>query len=79
MTPHGGPMSENEKTIWICLLFPIFWPFLPAVLLCMLGEAIRDRTSGWRWRLSCRWRGTCPTCNWPLTEWGYPQQSDQSK
>ena len=52
MTPHRGPMSENEKTLMMCVLFPIFWPFIPVLLICWaceaVGNAIRDRY--WRWK-----------------------------
>jgi hypothetical protein len=48
MTPRGTRLSENEKTILICLLFPLFWPFLPVLLICMAGEKIRD--AYWRWK-----------------------------
>lgn len=50
MTPRGGPLSENGKLIAICLLFPIFWPSLPAILICMGAEKIRDAFWGWRYR-----------------------------
>jgi hypothetical protein len=50
MTTHRGPLSENEKTIWICLLFPLFWPFLPVILICMGIEKIRDAYWGWKYR-----------------------------
>lgn len=43
-------MSENEKVIWICLLFPLFWPFLPAILICMAGDRIRTAYQGWKYR-----------------------------
>jgi hypothetical protein len=43
-------MSEDEKVIWICLLFPIFWPFLPVILLCMVGDKIRHAYWGWKYR-----------------------------
>lgn len=48
MTPRRGPMSENEKVVWMCILFPIFWPFLPVLLICLATEGIRD--AFWRWR-----------------------------
>lgn len=52
MTPRGGPLSENGKLIAICILFPIFWPFLPVLLICMAIEKIRDVISDlyWNWR-----------------------------
>lgn len=50
MTPRGQPLSENGKIIAICLLFPLFWPLLPVVLLCMAGEKIRDTFWAWKYR-----------------------------
>ena len=52
MTPRCGPLSEKGKIYAMCLLFPIFWPFIPVLLLCDLAEAIRDGVSSlyWRWR-----------------------------
>lgn len=54
MTPRGGPLSEKEKVYAICLLFPIFWPFIPVLLICDLCEWIRDkvRTAYTRWRIN---------------------------
>ena len=45
-------MSEKEKTYLFCLLFPIFWPFIPVLLLCDLFGWIGDkcRSLYWRWR-----------------------------
>lgn len=53
MTPRRGPMSEKEKAYAFCLLFPLFWPFIPVLLLCDLGEWIGDncRALYWRWRM----------------------------
>lgn len=48
MTPRRGPLSENEKALFMCFLFPIFWPFIPVLLICFAAEAIRD--AYWRWR-----------------------------
>lgn len=39
MTPRGGPLSENGKVIAMCILFPIFWPFIPVLLICMASPA----------------------------------------
>lgn len=52
MTPRGPRMSEKEKMYFFCLLFPIFWPFIPVLLLCDLGEAIGNgvRSLYWRWK-----------------------------
>lgn len=50
MTPRGRPLSENGKVIAICLIVPLLWPFLPVVLLCMLGDKIRVGFWGWRYR-----------------------------
>lgn len=47
MTPRGG-LSENGKVLVFALLFPIFWPFIPVLLICMGCEAARD--AFWRWR-----------------------------
>lgn len=49
-----GPMSDNERVIWMCILFPIFWPFLPVLLLCMLGEAVGRKFTDIRWRIRQR-------------------------
>jgi hypothetical protein len=68
MTTHRGQMSENGKAIAVCLLFPIFWPLLPTLLVCMAVEAARRKLDGPLWRLSCWRRGTCPGCNWPKAE-----------
>jgi len=68
MTPRGGPLSENGKVIMLCILFPIFWPLLPVLLVCMGVEAIQRKLDGPLWRLSCWRRGTCPDCNWPKAE-----------
>jgi hypothetical protein len=43
-------LSENEKVVAMCLLFPLFWPFLPVILLCLAGDAIRNRYWAWRAR-----------------------------
>jgi hypothetical protein len=47
-------MSENQKVIWICLLFPLFLPFLPVVVLCMGLEKIRHAYWGWQDRRADR-------------------------
>lgn len=44
-----GQMSENEKLIGFALLFPIFWPFIPVLLICIAGEKIGHRYRAWRW------------------------------
>lgn len=49
-----GPMSDNERAIWMCVLFPIFWPFLPVLLLCMLVEAIGRKVTDIRYRIRQR-------------------------
>lgn len=41
MTPRAR-LSENGKLIVFCLLFPLFWPFLPVLLIGMACESIRD-------------------------------------
>lgn len=48
MTPRGGPLSENGKALAICLLFPLLWPLVPALLVQFAVEGIRD--TYWRWR-----------------------------
>jgi len=50
MTPRGGPLSENGKVLFLCILFPIFWPFLPAVLICMGVEKMQHAYWDWKWR-----------------------------
>lgn len=50
MTPRGGPLSENEKVLFMCFLFPLFWPFIPVLLICFAGEKIRDAYWRWKWR-----------------------------
>lgn len=47
-------LSENEQIIAFALLFPIFWPFIPALLLCMAGEGIANRFRAWRWARQAR-------------------------
>lgn len=52
MTPRGAPLSEKGKVYAICILFPIFWPFIPVLLLLDLIEWIKDKCHAlyWRWR-----------------------------
>lgn len=50
MTHKGQPLSENGKLIAMCLLFPLFWPFLPVLLICMAGDKIRDAYWNWKYR-----------------------------
>jgi len=50
MTPRAKPLSENGKVIVFCLLFPLLWPFLPVVLICMAGDAIRNAYYDWKYR-----------------------------
>jgi hypothetical protein len=48
-------MSEDEKVIWFMLLFPLFWPFIPVVLICMLCESIGHKYRAWKWgRIAAR-------------------------
>lgn len=54
MTPRGGPLSENGKVLVMCLLFPLFWPLIPIVLICIACEAIRDKYWQWRYRREMR-------------------------
>lgn len=39
MTPRRGPMSENEKAVFLVLLFPPLWPLGIAWGMCTLIEA----------------------------------------
>lgn len=50
MTPKAQPLSENGKLIAVCLLFPLFWPFLPVLLIFMAGEKIRNAYWDWKYR-----------------------------
>ena len=50
MTPRHR-MSENERLGCFMLLFPIFWPFIPVVLLCALVEAIANKIRSAYWRV----------------------------
>ncbi len=50
MTPRGGPLSENGKVLAMCVLFPIFWPFIPVILICMACEGIRNAYWDWKYR-----------------------------
>lgn len=34
-------MTEKEKIYYICILIPILWIFLPALIICDIREAIR--------------------------------------
>lgn len=34
-------MTEKEKVYFVCILFPVFWVFLPALIACEVGEAIK--------------------------------------
>lgn len=47
-----GRLSENGKVLAMCILFPIFWPFIPVLLICMAIEKIRDAWWSWRYRRS---------------------------
>jgi hypothetical protein len=54
MTPRGPRCSENEQVIWVCLLFPLFWPFLPVILACLGIEKLRDVYWTWSYRRRAR-------------------------
>jgi hypothetical protein len=41
-------LSEREKMYFFMILFPIMWPFIPAVALCDLFTAIGHRFRAWR-------------------------------
>jgi hypothetical protein len=49
-----GQMSENEKVLWFAFLFPIFWPFIPVLLICMACESIGHRYRKWKWDREAR-------------------------
>lgn len=51
MTPRAR-MTEKEKVYAMCILFPIFWIFIPVLLICDLFEAIGNgvRSLYWRWK-----------------------------
>ncbi|WP_164718652.1 hypothetical protein [Bradyrhizobium sp. LVM 105] len=34
-------MSEKEKVYFFCILFPVLWIFLPALIACDIAEAIK--------------------------------------
>lgn len=61
-------LSEREKIYTFAFLFPIFWPFIPVLIVCDICEAIGRKLNGPLWRLSCWRRGTCTRCNWPKAE-----------
>lgn len=48
MTPHAGPLSENGKVLLFAFLFPIFWPFIPVLLIVMAVEKIQEHY--WIWQ-----------------------------
>lgn len=50
MTHSAKQLSENGKLIAICLMFPLFWPFLPVLLLCMGIEKIQHAYWAWKAR-----------------------------
>lgn len=56
-----GRMSENEKAIFFMILFPIFWPFIPVVLICMACEKIAQSFREWRRRRSGLQKSTSST------------------
>ena len=64
----GTRLSEREKVYAFAILFPIFWPFIPVLIICDICEAMRRKLDGPLWRLSCWRRGTCVKCNWQKTE-----------
>ena len=35
-------MTEKEKVYFFCILFPVLWIFLPALIACDIGEAIKE-------------------------------------
>lgn len=53
MTPRAR-MTEREKVYGIALLIPLLWPFIPILILCDIGEAIRDKWFEWRHRRRIR-------------------------
>ena len=65
MTPRAKPLSEKGKVYAVCILFPIFWPFLPALLICDLCEAIRD---WWQRPAKAPVCSVCGSRHWPIEE-----------
>ena len=47
-------MSENGKVLAMCILFPLFWPFIPVLLVCFPCEAVRDRYWQWKYRRAAK-------------------------
>jgi hypothetical protein len=39
-------MTEKEKTYFVCILFPVFWVFLPALIASDIVEAIKAWRQG---------------------------------
>jgi hypothetical protein len=35
-------MTEKEKVYFFCILFPVFWIFLPVLIAIDIGEAIKE-------------------------------------
>jgi hypothetical protein len=38
----GTKFSKNEKILWLCILFPVFWIFLPFVIARIIADGIRS-------------------------------------
>jgi hypothetical protein len=47
-------LSENEKVIGFMLIIPIFWPFIPLVIICMLLEPLGDKIRAAYWGYKIR-------------------------
>jgi hypothetical protein len=61
MTPRGRPLSDNGKVIAICLLFPLLWPVLPVVLICMGIEKLQHSYQNWKCRRAKHANASDPT------------------
>jgi hypothetical protein len=44
------PLSEDGKVWAMALLFPIFWPFIPVLIVCAIGEGIRNLYYDWKYK-----------------------------
>lgn len=45
-----GSMSDDDRALFMCLIFPPFWPLAMAILIQRAIEAIRGKISRWRKR-----------------------------
>lgn len=37
----GTKLSEDEKLYWVCILFPVFWIFLPFLIAHDISKGIK--------------------------------------